>query len=60
MQPYRLVWEKDFPQLQSVPGDKYKAKCSLCVGRAGEGFLISHGVISDVRHYFNTASHKER
>lgn len=60
LQQYRSVWEKDFPELRPVPGNKYKGKCTLCVGKAGDGFSISHGGISDVRHHFNSATHKER
>ena len=60
LQVYRPVWEKDFPELRPVSGNAYKAKCTLCVGKAGEGFSISHGGVTDVRHHFNSASHKQR
>ena len=48
LQVYRPVWEKDFPELRPVPGNAYKAKCTLCVAKAGEGFSISHGGVTDV------------
>lgn len=61
LQQYRSVWERDFPELQHVVGNKYKARCRVCTGIAGgEGFSISHGGITDVRQHFNSASHKER
>ena len=60
LQQYSSAWEKDFPELQPAVGNQYKAKCVVCSGKAGEGFSIFHGGITDVRQHFNSVSHKER
>lgn len=41
LQQYRSIWEKEFPGLYLTIGNNYKARCTVCTGRAGEGFSIS-------------------
>ena len=60
LQQYRSIWEKDYPDLRPVQGNPYKGKCVLCVGKAGEGFSISHGGICDVKQHFSSTGHKQR
>jgi len=47
VQKYRLEWEKDYPWLEYLRENEYKANCTIC----SRVFSVCHGGVYDVKQH---------